>query len=80
MGKVRATIFATAGNEGELDAVEEWLEAHASQLSFVSEPDGCGCCYLSWDVEGPQQVVAAIPRHLRASSDWASSGPDTPDG
>ncbi|RYE72897.1 MAG: hypothetical protein EOO81_02160 [Oxalobacteraceae bacterium] len=69
---MRATICALLDHEGDLQAAEAWLAAHTPALTFVPEPDGCGCCVISWDVEGPDAVIATIPQHLLAGSSWAS--------
>lgn len=71
---IKATICALLDNEGEAKIAETWLQENASSLTFVSEMNGCGCCVLSWDIEGPEAVVETLPKHLSASSSWASGG------
>ena len=72
----RASICALVDNPGEVDEAERWLRDKVSALSFVSEMNGCGCCVFMWNIQGPPEVIATLPAHLSAGSDWASSKPD----
>ena len=66
----RATICAIIENADEVDLAENWLAENKSKLSYVSEMNGCGCCVLSWDVEGPEEVIKLLPEKISASSNW----------
>ena len=68
----RATICVLLDNAGELELAEAWLAEHASTLTRLSEPGGCGCCVMEWDIEGPESVIATLPPHLSAGSSWSS--------
>ncbi len=72
---LRATICAVVDEEGCAAEAEQWLEERRARLSFVSEQNGCGCCVLMWDIEGPTDLVGTLPAGLSAVSAWASSSP-----
>jgi hypothetical protein len=72
----RATLLAIVDTPGEVDAADRWLAENAAALSFVSEMQGCGCCVMIWDVQGPSEVIATLPANLSSVSEWASSAPD----
>jgi hypothetical protein len=52
-------------------AVDSWLEKWRSQLTFISENQGCGCCVDIWNVEGPGDAMKEIPEEVRSASEWA---------
>ena len=68
---MRATICVNKDHNGEAEVVEAWFERWRSQLNFVSENQGCGCCVNMWDVEGPAEAVAQLPETVKAASEWA---------
>jgi hypothetical protein len=68
----RATICVLVDNLGELELAEAWLAEYAGSLAYVSDPGGCGCCVVEWDIEGPESVIATLPPHLSAGSSWAT--------
>ena len=72
MMKTRASICASVDIAGQVDEAESWLERNKENLSYVSEMNGCGCCIVAWDVEGPQHVIDTLPWHLRADSAWVA--------
>ncbi|TCH99828.1 hypothetical protein EJV46_03935 [Roseococcus sp. SYP-B2431] len=67
---MRATIIASVDAAGEAQAAEAWLEAAKDRLTHVSGQLGCGCCVVSWDVEGPAELIATLPDDLRAHGEW----------
>jgi hypothetical protein len=71
--KTRASICASVDTTGEVEEAESWLEHNKENLSHMSEMNGCGCCIFSWDVEGPAHVIATLPLHLLADSEWVSA-------
>lgn len=73
--EARASICALVDNEGEVEEAERWLEDHRAVLTFVSEMNGCGCCFFAWDIQGPEELVSSLPKHLSSGSSWASSTP-----
>jgi hypothetical protein len=76
MTNTRATICASVDNAGELELAEAWLAEHAGALTHVSDGEGCGCCVVLWNIEGPEAVIDTLPSHLSAGSDWVSSARD----
>jgi len=36
-------------------------------LTFRSENQGCGCCVNMWNVEGPDEALAALPLTIKAT-------------
>lgn len=66
----RATIIASVDEPGEAEAAEAWLEAARDRLTHVSDQRGCGCCVVSWDIEGPDELIATLPETLRGYSNW----------
>ncbi|QDT17261.1 hypothetical protein [Alienimonas californiensis] len=67
----RATILAATDEPDEVRTAEKWLRENRSRLTYVSEQQGCGCCILMWDVEGPDEVVATLPESVTAASEWS---------
>lgn len=68
----RATICIAVDQPEEVVAGEQWLSAHRERLDFVSPNYGCGCCVDLYDIEGPADVLATIPKAISASSDWTA--------
>ena len=68
---MRATICVDVNRADDRAAVEAWFERWRSSLSVLSENEGCGCCVDIWNVDGPEEAIAAIPETLHAVSDWA---------
>lgn len=67
----RATIIAATDEPDEVRTAEKWLNEHRARLTYVSQQQGCGCCILMWDVEGPEAVVATLPESVTAASEWS---------
>ncbi len=67
---VRMTLLAEVDQPGDLEAAQDWLRAHRGSLAYLSAEDGCGCCVVSWDLEGPREVVQTLPNRLRCNSGW----------
>jgi hypothetical protein len=70
--EIRASICAMVDNAGEVDEAECWLQKNREQLAYVSEIHGCGCCVVMWDVQGPQEIIDTLPKHLSTGSSWVS--------
>jgi hypothetical protein len=68
---MRATICVDRENSAEVAAVDSWFAKWRSQLVFVSDNQGCGCCVDIWNVEGASEAVKEIPENARSSSEWA---------
>ncbi|MFP6561848.1 hypothetical protein WJ542_26605 [Paraburkholderia sp. B3] len=66
----RETILVEVDNPADVTEAEAWLEAAADRLFFVSEQKGCGCCVLSWDIEGPAELLDTLPDAFRCDSGW----------
>ena len=66
----RETILVEVDNPADVAEAEAWLDAVADRLSFVSEQTGCGCCVLSWDIEGPAELLDTLPDGFRCDSNW----------
>ena len=69
---MRATICAIVDNSGEVEIAKQWLAEHQNALSHVSDEGGCGCCVVTWDIEGPESIVSTLPAHLSAGTAWVS--------
>ena len=67
----RATLIADSNITEEVSALETWLERSRESLTFASDQQGCGCCILMFDVEGPSEIIASIPANLLAQSEWS---------
>ena len=70
----RATIIVDVTHPEEVAASEEWLTKWTPNLSYRSENQGCGCCVNIWDVEGPEEALAALPSSIKGGSEWAQRG------
>jgi hypothetical protein len=70
----RATICTSSETPEDLEAFEAWLAKWKARLAFVSEDYGCGCCVHLFDIEGPREAIADLPKHIRSSSSWEQSG------
>jgi len=68
---MRATIIVSKDNSDEAATVASWFERWRSQLTFVSENQGCGCCIDMWDIDGPAAAIAQLPETVSAASAWA---------
>jgi len=68
---MRATICVDRNHQDEVEAVEAWFARWRGCLTFVSENEGCGCCVDIWNVEGPDEAMAAIPGQARGGGDRA---------
>jgi len=55
--------------KGEADAFDKWLCKWRSQLTRFSEGGG-GSSFETYDVEGPVEAINAIPKDIRATSEW----------
>lgn len=73
--QIRVSICASADNAGEVEEAESWLERNRAALSYVSDMNGCGCCVVSWEVEGPEHVIDTLPPYLRAAAPAGSAIP-----
>jgi hypothetical protein len=67
---MRATIIVDADEPEERAAAEAWFARWRGRLTYCSDVGGCGCCYESWDVDGPEEAIAELPYELSAMSDW----------
>ena len=63
----RATIIVDLTHPEELAAADKWFTKWAPSLTYRSENQGCGCCVNIWDVEGPDEALAALPSSIRGS-------------
>ncbi|MEI7941114.1 MAG: hypothetical protein WCK27_30940 [Verrucomicrobiota bacterium] len=70
----RASICVASDAPEEEAAFDAWLDRWKSELTFISGDYGCGCCVHLYDIEGPKEVVEAIPEQLRTSTDWTEKG------
>jgi hypothetical protein len=68
---MRATIIVDVNEPEEDAAVTAWFERWRSELVFVSDDQGCGCCVHIWDVDGPADAIAALPVSVRSPTEWA---------
>jgi len=70
----RATIIVDVTHPDEVAASEDWLAKWTSSITYRSENQGCGCCVNIWDVEAPEEALAALPSNLKGDSDWVQHG------
>ena len=70
----RATIIVDLKHPEEVAASEDWLAKWKPSLTYRSENQGCGCCVNIWDVEGPEEALAALPSNLEGDSEWVQRG------
>jgi hypothetical protein len=66
----RASICIWSESLGDVAEFNAWLNRWRDQLTFVSENYGCGCCVHLYDLEGPPDIIATIPRRMRTTSEW----------
>ena len=64
------TLLADVHEAGEVEKAEAWLRVHQDRLTYLSKQGGCGCCIVDWDMEGPREVIEALPNSLRCDSGW----------
>ena len=57
----RATIVIALDQPEEVAAGNLWFATWKEKLSYLSENSGCGCCVDIYEVEGPDEAIAAIP-------------------
>jgi hypothetical protein len=71
---IRRTMAASVDDGNEVAEAEAWLASNRHALARVADEGGCGCCIRAWRLEGPEQVLEAIPPTLTTSdAEW-----DTP--
>jgi hypothetical protein len=58
----RATIIGFVDYPDEAHAVANWFTKWRSRLVSVSNDYGCGCCVNLWDVVGPAESFAELPK------------------
>lgn len=62
-----AGAVATFNTEWEL--VEQWLERWRDNMATCPENfEGCGCCFVYWEVDAPQGALDELPSHLSAGT------------
>ncbi len=69
----RITVLLEVGNEEnekELKLFDDWTEAHADKISFLSENEGCGCCVHIWNIECDDNIVSLLPAHFLMDTEW----------
>ena len=70
----RMTIFVTENNDTEKfnlewQLVDDWIARWKDKMAVCSDQfDGCGCCFVSWDVDAPQEALNELPPHLLSGS------------
>lgn len=74
----RATIIVDVTHPEEVTACEDWFAKWAPSLTLQSENQGCGCCVNMWDVEGPDEALAALPLSIKGDSEWVQHGAHRP--
>ncbi|WP_025740557.1 hypothetical protein [Aquimarina pacifica] len=42
----------------------DWIEKNRSDLVFVSEELGCGCCVSIFDIEGEEKILDTFPKKI----------------
>lgn len=70
----RATICLWSDSLEEKVEYTAWLTTWKKKMTLVSPDYGCGCCIHLFDVEGPKEAIAAIPRELLTISAWTEDG------
>ena len=58
-----------AGSQAKFNAdwelVEQWLDRWRDNMATCPENfEGCGCCFVSWDVDAPQCALEELPSYL----------------
>lgn len=58
-----------AGSEAKFNAewelVEQWLDRWRDNMATCPENfEGCGCCFVYWEVDAPQCALEELPSHL----------------
>lgn len=49
----------------EWELVGQWLDRWRDNMVACPENfEGCGCCFVSWDVDAPQCALEELPSHL----------------
>jgi hypothetical protein len=67
----RASVCICTDAPEEDAAFDAWLEQWKEKMAFISDDYGCGCCVHLFDVEGPSEAIAALPKKIRATTDWS---------
>jgi hypothetical protein len=68
---VRATIFVMHDEDSDdLDVVTAWLEKWEGKVRVANHSTG-GYEHI-WDVEGPQEAIAELPKEWLADSKWSN--------
>lgn len=70
----RATVCLLADSLEEKVEFTTWLTAWKKKMTFVSQDYGCGCCIHLFDLEGPKEAIAALPKDLLTVSAWTENG------
>jgi hypothetical protein len=68
---VKVTICVEVDSAEEVALVERWFDQWRARLTHCSENSGCGCCVNIWDVDAPEEAVAALPPNVLASTAWS---------
>ncbi|WP_312315636.1 hypothetical protein [Stenotrophomonas sp.] len=51
------------------EMMDEWIERWKSKMAFCpDEFEGCGCCFVTWQVDAPQEAFDEIPPELITGS------------
>ena len=70
----RATVCLWAESLEEKVEFTTWLNTWRKKMTFISHDYGCGCCIHLFDLEGPEEAIAAIPPELLTVSEWTETG------
>jgi len=71
--RFRATVCVKAESDDEVVAFDDWLDAWKEKMSFISGDYGDGVVHL-FDLEGPEEAIAALPDGIRCDSKYADVG------
>jgi hypothetical protein len=64
----RAIIVVDVTHPEEVTACEQWFAKWVSALTYRSDNQGCRCCVNIWEVEGPDEALAALPSGIKANN------------
>ena len=71
MAAIRATIFVEHDKDSDdFDVVTAWLEKWEGKVLIVNHSTG-GYEHI-WDVEGPKEAIAELPKEWLADSKWSN--------
>ena len=59
-----ATLNFDTDDADALDSAEQWIEVYRDRLTYVSDRRGGGSV-LIYDIEGPDEVIATLPRLIQ---------------